>query len=335
VKEKIPGLASLLKGAGISGPPEIHRLRGGANNRVYRVDAGGTSFLAKVYFRHAGDRRDRFGSEVAFLDFALKRGLACVPRVVAADAVRCTALLEFVRGRELRRGEATWPRIAETLEFFAGLNRDRTSAPAGRLPAASEACFSLGAHLACVDRRLDRLRRLRAASAAGRDAVRFIGRRLAPAWEAVSRKIRSSSGSLSAEIPRAARCISPSDFGFHNALLRPGGRLCFMDFEYAGWDDPAKTACDFFCQPALPVDCRHIDRFVEAISPGLDDPVLLRSRVRTLLPVYRLKWCCILLNEFLPAGDARRTFASEEGDPEERKADQLKKAKAAFKEWDR
>jgi hypothetical protein len=57
--------------------------------------------------------------------------------------------------------------------------------------------------------------------------------------------------------------------------------------------------------------------------------------VRTLLPAYRMKWCCILLNEFLPVGGARRKFASEECDPEERKADQLKKAKAALEGIDR
>src|SRR5258708_29751946 len=41
-------------------------------------------------------------------------------------------------------------------------------------------------------------------------------------------------------------------FGFHNALLRPSQELCFLDFEYAGHDDPAKMVGDFFSQPAIP-----------------------------------------------------------------------------------
>ena len=52
--------------------------------------------------------------------------------------------------------------------------------------------------------------------------------------------------------------LSPSDFGFHNALLGPDGKLCFIDFEYAGWDDPAKLICDFFCQPQTPVPQAHL-----------------------------------------------------------------------------
>ena len=50
----------------------------------------------------------------------------------------------------------------------------------------------------------------------------------------------------------ADRVVSPSDFGFHNALRTEDGRLAFLDFEYAGWDDPAKLVCDFELQPAVP-----------------------------------------------------------------------------------
>jgi len=335
VKGGIPGLTGLLKAAGLSGPTTVHPLTGGANNRVYRIDVGKASFLAKVYFRHARDRRDRLRAESAFLEFARQLELTCVPRLLSADSDRGIALMEFVPGRKLRRGEVTWARVAEAVAFFEGLNRGRRSASARRLAEGSEACFSLDSHLACVDRRLERLKQVDGRTAAGRDAAGFIRDTLAPAWETLSRKIRGSAGPGSAPLASGRRCVSPSDFGFHNVLLRPDGRLCFIDFEYAGWDDPAKTACDFFCQPAIPVDGRHLDRFVDGISAGLGRADDLRTRVRTLLPAYRVKWCCILLNEFLPVGGARRKFASEECTPEERKADQLKKAKAALEELDR
>jgi len=50
-------------------------------------------------------------------------------------------------------------------------------------------------------------------------------------------------------LPADETCLSPSDFGFHNALVDPSGALSFLDFEYAGRDDPAKPVSDFFCQP--------------------------------------------------------------------------------------
>jgi hypothetical protein len=312
----------------------VRPLPGGANNRVYRIDTERGPFLGKVYFRDSRDPRDRLGAETAFLELARQRVPARVPRLLASDLGSGTALLEFIRGRKLAPGEVTWSRVAEAVSFFAGLNRDRRSPAARRLPKGSEACFSLNAHLDCVERRLDRLRALKGASPAARDAVDFIRLKLTPAWKSISRSIRSS-GLAAGRIARADRCISPSDFGFHNALLKSDGRLCFIDFEYAGWDDPAKTACDFFCQPAVPVDARHLDGFVKGISRGFGRPGKLRERVRALLPAYRMKWCCILLNEFLPVGRARRKFAAKDCDPEGRKADQLGKASAALErlEW--
>ena len=132
-------------------------------------------------------------------------------------------------------------------------------------------------------------------------------------------------------IPVADRCLSPSDFGFHNAILEGDQRLCFVDFEYAGWDDPAKTVCDFLCQPAIARPGRPIPAaFADAVSAGLSDAATHQRRVALLLPVYRLKWCCIMLNEFLPVSGQRRTFAQDAAGQEERKRIQLEKAERAL-----
>ena len=45
-----------------------------------------------------------------------------------------------------------------------------------------------------------------------------------------------------------------------------------------------------------------------------------------LLPVYKIKWCCIILNEFLPRGRSRRAFMKDMLNPEVKKDEQLQKA---------
>src|ERR1019366_5574171 len=122
----------------------------------------------------------------------------------------------------------------------------------------------------------------------------------------------------------------PSDFGFHNALMADDGTLRFLDFEYAGWDDPAKTVCDFFCQPACPAPLECYADFADAVAEATAHPALSRRRFDLLLPMYRLKWCCIMLNDFLPAGAGRRRFALHGLDVLERKEQQLHKAHAAL-----
>jgi hypothetical protein len=55
------------------------------------------------------------------------------------------------------------------------------------------------------------------------------------------------------------------------------------------------------------------------------------ARCKFLLDVCRVKWACILLNDFLPDGAARRAFA-DPGERDVRCAAQLEKAKAKLAE---
>ena len=83
----------------------------------------------------------------------------------------------------------------------------------------------------------------------------WIARKLDPVWQRL--RSRCSPGGRSAAWPSTYHCRRGSlPFPFRlrlpQRLAGRDGRLWFIDFEYAGWDDPAKTVCDFFCQPGLP-----------------------------------------------------------------------------------
>ncbi len=194
---------------------------------------------------------------------------------------------------------------------------------------ASEACFSVAEHVAAIDRRVRRLEGVDPQAPQTREAARFVQERLRPAWERVREEVAQQSRALGldpdARLEDSEIIASPSDFGFHNALKTTEGCV-FLDFEYAGRDDPAKLVCDFFCQPELPVAAAHHELFLAAV---LDDLGLARhrDRVKVLLDGYRIKWISIILNDFLPVGDQRRAFAERE-DRETRRLRQLDLARA-------
>ena len=155
-----------------------------------------------------------------------------------------------------------------------------------------------------------------------RDAAR-------PLWKQIETHVRRACGNDCArEIPATLRCVSLSDFGFHNALLADGGRIVFLDFEYAGWDDPVKTVCDFFHQPQISVPGAYYDMLVSAVGGLTGDAGAFRARADLLMPVYGMKWVCILLNDFTAAGAARRRFSR--GDNAAAAEAQLAKASAAL-----
>jgi thiamine kinase-like enzyme len=326
--------ANLLATAGLREEFHLQQLAGGANNRVFRVDMPGACVLLKAYFQHAADPRNRLGTEFAFASFAWENGVRVLPRPLACDSQHRLGLYEFVPGRQLLPQEVTPALVRQALDFYRHLNRCRWLPGACALPQASEACFSIADHLRCVERRLHKLRGMEHASQVQSMAARFVQDELSAVWRGVADAVRRQASELGLPLENAIasqdRCLSPSDFGFHNAILSGDHLLRFIDFEYAGWDDPGKMVCDFFCQPAVPVPLDYYDMFVEAVVSDLSEPELHAQRMALLLPVYRVKWCCIMLNDFLPTGRARRHFARSDVEQEERYAAQLDKVRCAL-----
>jgi len=311
---------------------EIEPCASGGNNRVFTVTLPDRKVVAKRYFSHPSDRRDRLQAEYAFLSYAKHAGIRTVPQPIAYDAAMHLGLYEYIDGRRLGNDEIQKKHVEEAAQFFLRLNQASLREAAAYLPAASEACFSVTVHFSLVDRRVERLETIDGGNEVAREARDF-ARVLKSRWVAVKRSIATKIEAAGQVLDEAVadRCISPSDFGFHNVLLGSGGRLFFIDFEYAGWDDPAKMAGDFFSHPGVPVHRRWFDDFVGitmGYSPAAKE---LEGRTRLLLPVFQVKWCCIILNEFLPESAQRRKFADPSVNQQQRQRIQLDKAIALLK----
>lgn len=296
---------SLTAAAGLPIPVAATALTGGKNNRVFAVTlAGGSQVVLKSYHHDPRDTRDRLGAEWAFLSHVWSLGVRNVPQPLASSPSDHAGLYGMVPGA--RPDPVTPDLIAQAADFAVSIN---CGAMPGLAPG-SEACFSIAEHVATVSRRVARLAQLDADAPHLGAANRFVAERLTPQWQRVSELIASSSDRCSVDpAARIARpIVSPSDFGFHNCLVE-SGTARFIDFEYAGMDDPAKLVCDFFCQPEVPVPLDQFDAFVTRLAAGLGLQEDDTWRCRLLLDAYRIKWTCIILNEFLPLGASRRAFA--------------------------
>jgi hypothetical protein len=331
--ETLLALASRLSaGAGRGRPRAIARLAGGKNNQVYRIDMdAGAPLALKRYFSDPRDGRDRLSTEWNFLDRAWQSGVRAIPQPLLRDTPAQAALYDFVPGRKLVAAELDAAHVETAADFIRAIN----VRPDPALPPASESCFSIADHLQIVERRLSRLAALDPQVPHVAEAYHFISATLRPTWDTVKDRLTRETRALGLDMHHRLAddecCLSPSDFGFHNALAADDGRLVFLDFEYAGRDDPAKLVVDFFCQPEVPVPLRHFDRFVVTLAVGLKLYGAAIPRCRLLLDACRIKWVCIILNDFLPVGAARRSFA-EMGEWDERCARQIEKARAKLSE---
>jgi hypothetical protein len=322
--EQIAEEASRLVGWRVLSAVPVRR---GGNNRVFKLMGRDSSAILKIYPTHKEDPRDRLGHEFGALSFLARHGVAEVPRPIASDPARHCAAYEWIDG--VPPADIGAAEVDELADFFIRLQALREcdgadALPEGATPALSPA--SVAAQLA------KRLERLTAVIMPGSEVAQFVETKLRPAigcavdrlrWGAAAAKL-----DFEAALPARLRVLSPSDFGFHNALRRPTGRLAFLDFEYFGWDEPAKAVADVMLHAGMSLSrelaLRYLARVADALSPT--DPGF-SDRFTLFFPALRAIWCLILLNEFLPERWARRVLAGAADDRMTAQTRQLTKAR--------
>jgi hypothetical protein len=277
---------------------------------VFHVETAGAdapSVVVKFYRRDPADARDRLATEFGGLQFLWQNGVRSIPRPLAVDRERYCAIYEYLDGDTVDARCVTADDLEASVRFLSALKALRGRPGSAALPAASEACFSLAAIVHNVDGRIDRLR----ASDSGGDGAR-LQQWLAATFEPLRAEVVSwcRAAAAAAHIPfdveltLERRTLSPSDFGFHNAIRRPDGSLAFVDFEYFGWDDPAKTVVDFVLHPGMMLPAASAQTFVAGVLSAFADVGQLAERSRIVFPLYGLKWCATILNDFLPGRQA-------------------------------
>ena len=304
---------------------------GGNNNRIFLVEvADGERYALKTYDTGSDDGAERVSAEFRALSFIWAHGLRAVPRPLAIDVARRSALFGWIDGRAV-----TAPAAADldaALSFLGALGRLTTSSSAATLPEAKEACPPAAEVVAQIERRLVMLHSV----AADHDELgRFLEQEFVVVCRrttALARECYQRAGlDFHAPIARGQQTLSPSDFGFHNVLKRQDGSLVFVDFEYFGWDDPAKLVSDFLLHPGMNLDQALKRRFLVGVHELFAGDAEFATRLRLLYPLFGLRWCLILLNEFLPERWRRRLFAGA-GDRASALTLQLSKARGMLRQ---
>jgi thiamine kinase-like enzyme len=305
------------------------RLSGGRNNRVYKLVSENKRYLLKSYFKAPDDPRDRQGNEFNFLEYCRTINCSQVPMPIHCNRDEHWALYEFIDGEPPLKNAQTDEQVLQAIKFILYCNQPEHRKFADHLANASEACFSLTDHLDMVENRIRRLSLIEADSALNTEVVQWINITISSQWNSLTKILKKQidkNPRINTALTQEEKILSPSDFGFHNALLKEDTSLTFVDFEFSGWDDPAKLIIDFGNQPDNLLDYEQSKLLKNALIERDVSPDKLRLRVQLLTPVYQIKWACICLNDFLPFGAARRKFHKDEK-TEEIKQTQFSKAK--------
>jgi hypothetical protein len=311
------------------------RLGGGLNSRVYKATVEDTSvFVVKFYFSSTADHRDRLGNEFTSLSFLWEQGFRNIPQPMTLHREASCAIYQYCEGSNITADDVTKEDVKAVVTFFASLKSLKQEIPLPDFLSASEAFFSVKGVINNIQSRLERLFDVAGEKGVSDNLNLYLNNDFVPFFKTLiawcSQKAEENGVLWEEEIPEEERILSPSDFGFHNALRVRNGNLVFFDFEYFGWDDPSKTISDFLLHPAdsMQINSQLKQRFYTQFCSALNSSIDLDNRVEVLFPLFGLKWCLIFLNEFIPSEYKRRIFASQSTENiEQCKLGQLLKAK--------
>jgi hypothetical protein len=300
------------------------------NNKAAIIHTKKNIFFAKKYFKSTSDINDRFESEVSLFEYAKECARNFIPNIYAIDEINRIILFEKISGKDVRLEEINTELILSAASFFSSLNKPEFKFTLGsKINNAAESCFSINNHLGLIEQRIITLEKAILNDLENQSASSTINL-IRSAFEKVKNHILNYANQnmiqLDLEIEINDRVISPSDFGFHNCLKKENNDLIFFDFEYSGWDDPAKVVGDFFNQLQIPVSEKYFQIFVEKAFENQKNKNELVSRAKLLLPLYKIKWACIAMNIFIPVNLERRLFSNPNLDIINYKEEQIQKA---------
>jgi len=307
----------------------LTQLPGGRNNRVFRAEGPDGAVLIKHYFHNPSDARDRLDAEYSMLSFLHEHGIKNVPKPLLKDENAHTGVYGFLQGTPVNRDSVSENDVIALADLLYTMWDMRTVDTAQNLAFASDACFTLREYAHKVASRIASLSHLSPDNLINRDVLNFVDNDLQPFFSIIHELCSADPILYDSALDTQFYALSPSDHGFHNAIRATDGTLYFVDFEYSGWDDPAKMLCDPLLQPDIPVPEQYHTLFIKKMQPLINVIPMHTDKISFIYTILSVKWCCILLNEFMPVSDARRKFSGNIPD-DSRKLQQLELSRKLF-----
>jgi hypothetical protein len=302
---------------------DVEPVRKGGNSRVCRVETSAGPFALKQY--PPDDNRDRQGREARAFAFVARAQLGRTPRLVAVDPQARISLFSWIDGTAI--DNVSNADVEEFAAFQLALDRAADARAQSEIGEAAEACLSGRRILANIQTRLARLADVRDDFPGFKS---FLDEALRPAIaeseQAARKRLAVLKIEFDADLPLDRRSLIPSDFGIHNALRVGDGGIHFFDFEYFGWDDPGTSIGNFVFHPGMALVGEQQRRYREILTAHFG--TAMERRFLALQPLYVLRWCAIILGEFLPERWLHRLQAgARRSEWDTVRAEQLQKAR--------
>ena len=275
----------------------IRKIREGRNNEVFLFKEKKQKFIIKKYKSYYETKYDRFFSEKIFLEYLNKKKIKNIPKIIYLNKKKKIIHFTYIKGKQIKRAKKKHLNIC--LNFLKKINY-KTTYKNFKFQKASDACLSIQDHIKTCESRIKKLiiKYNHNSSINDKKILKFLRNQIIPEFKIIKSKINYSftKSQIMKRLNKNELILSPSDFGFHNIILK-NSELYFIDFEYAGWDDPSKLICDFFLNPDYLISKADKKYFLNKFIHIFRRKLLNVDNLRLILKFHFLKWVCVILNQ--------------------------------------
>ena len=284
---------------------KISVVKSGKNSKIYKISTDKKKIILKSYY---GKKKIRIKKEFQFYKYLNQINIKNVVTPIAFDFKNNFLALPYIVGKKIHNIQNK--HIIQFSNFINKINQKNIHSKIIGL--AIEGINDRKNHIIICENRINKLKLVKKGGLVQKEFHLFLNKKIIPTFKALKDKINSKKifYQTKYKLYKKDMIISPSDLGFHNAI-ESKKKIFFFDFEYGGYDDPVKLICDFYCQPNQKVSLKQKEKFKERIIKKYKNYKELDYLISVLLPIYQLKWCCIILNEFIPSKQIIRKYAGQ------------------------
>ena len=261
-----------------------------------RKDGGINSFIEKaesnfgekiIYKKYKDNDKERMEREIEFLLEQEKNDLRNVPLLREKNREEGWIAMTYLEGDKVT--EMNEKVAYAIIDFLKEINNNRM---------ASKLNYAKDAYLSKYDLENDLKRREEIYKCSRREKVsiefdRWVNDKLIKQSHKEINVIKKTNFW---DIQRNGLIVSPSDIGPHN-MIKKEDKYYFIDFEYAGLDNPNKTILDLICQPNHDIGKKLEDYLIKELGKlVLDKGIKWREDLQGMKKIFIIKWCFIMMN---------------------------------------
>jgi thiamine kinase-like enzyme len=298
-------------------------IKEGINSKVYKIKVDKDNLVVKVYNKK---NKFRIKREKIFYDYLRSIKNNNIIKPIGFNIKFNLAIYPFIKGKKIKK--ITNNHIKELLNFLKQINKKKSI----KLPLAVDGIKNRDNHIKLCELKIDQMKKIKIDSLIKKQFMFFLKKKIIPKFDKIKMNYykQKTFNLKKNNLLKNDMIVSPSDFGFHN-IIQSNNKFYFLDFEYAGLDDPIKLICDFYCQPDQVLTQAQKKMFIRNFPFKKNSLKQLELYTKIFLPFHRLKWCCIILNEFKNGiKNSSRKLSTERNQIMKR---QLRKAKIYFSKY--